>query len=139
MRPVVGRLSVEKGCERIRLTILPAGLAFFFTFMTVTEGGGRRAILKKFEEVYLPALKANFLVWPMVQFINFRMMPIRFQIVSSRPRLPLNVLADTLAAVCFDHWYLLDSLPVHDELIGRIGRQPQLTTLNDGGSICMWC
>jgi len=58
----------------------PIGLACFFTFMTVAEGGGKRAIQKKFQDVYVPALKANFLVWPAVQIINFRLMPIQFQI-----------------------------------------------------------
>lgn len=52
--------------------------------MTVCEGGGRRAIARKFQDVYVPALKANFIVWPAVQLINFRIMPIQFQIVSSR-------------------------------------------------------
>ena len=60
-----------------------AALACFFTFMTVCEGGGRRAITRKFQDVYVPALKANFIVWPAVQLINFRIMPIQFQIVSS--------------------------------------------------------
>jgi hypothetical protein len=50
--------------------------------MTVTEGGGRRAIIKKFEDVYLGALKANFMVWPAVQILNFRLIPRQFQIVS---------------------------------------------------------
>ncbi|KAK4634410.1 hypothetical protein CLAFUW4_00070 [Fulvia fulva] len=58
----------------------PVGLAAFFTFMTVAEGGGRRAVTKKFQDVYLPALKANFLVWPLVQVLNFRVIPIQFQI-----------------------------------------------------------
>jgi hypothetical protein len=58
------------------------GLGCFFTFMTVCEGGGKRAIQRKFQDVYVPALKANFLVWPAVQLINFRVMPIQFQIVS---------------------------------------------------------
>jgi hypothetical protein len=58
------------------------GLGCFFTFMTICEGGGRRAIAHKFQDVYVPALKANFIVWPAVQMINFRMMPIQFQIVS---------------------------------------------------------
>ena len=58
------------------------GLGCFFTFMTVCEGGGRRAITRKFQDVYVPALKANFIVWPAVQLINFRVMPIQFQIVS---------------------------------------------------------
>jgi len=63
-----------------QLIFSPCSLAFFFTFMTVTEGGGRRAIRQKFEDVYLPALKANFLVWPAVQFLNFRIMPRPYQI-----------------------------------------------------------
>lgn len=59
----------------------PAGLAAFFTYMTIAEGGGRRAVQRKFQDVYIPALKANFLIWPTVQIINFRVMPIQFQIV----------------------------------------------------------
>ena len=58
------------------------GLGLFFTFMTVAEGGGRKAVTKKFQDVYVPTLKANYLVWPAVQLINFRLMPMQFQIVS---------------------------------------------------------
>ena len=59
------------------------GLAAFFTFMTVTEGGGRRAVTRKFQDVYLPALKANFMLWPAAQILNFRVIPLPLQIVSS--------------------------------------------------------
>lgn len=58
------------------------GLACFFTFMTVAEGGGKRALTRKFQDVYLPTLKANFVLWPAVQILNFRVVPIQFQIVS---------------------------------------------------------
>ena len=58
-----------------------SGLACFFTFMTVAEGGGKRAVVRKFQDVYVPALKANYMVWPAVQILNFRVMPIQFQIV----------------------------------------------------------
>lgn len=51
--------------------------------MTVTEGGGRRAVARKFQDVYLPALKANFMLWPLVQILNFRVIPLQFQIVST--------------------------------------------------------
>jgi hypothetical protein len=61
------------------------GLACFFTFMTIAEGGGKRAITKKFQDVYVPALKANYLVWPAVQMLNFRVIPLQFQIVRSFP------------------------------------------------------
>ena len=63
--------------------LIVTGLAWFFIFMTVAEGGGRRAIVRKFQDVYLPALKANFMLWPAVQMLNFRVIPIQFQIVSN--------------------------------------------------------
>lgn len=77
---LVGGFAEEAGASS--LLTLSAGLGAFFTFMTVTEGGDRKAITKKFQDVYIPTLKANYLVWPAVQMINFRLMPIQFQIVS---------------------------------------------------------
>lgn len=65
-----------------KTALMDLGMACFFTFMTVTEGGGRRAVTRKFQEVYLPALKANFMLWPAVQILNFRIIPLQFQIVS---------------------------------------------------------
>lgn len=54
--------------------------------MTIAEGGGKRALGRKFQDVYMPTLKANFMLWPAVQVLNFRVVPIQFQIVSlSRP------------------------------------------------------
>ena len=49
--------------------------------MTVAEGGGKRAVARKFQDIYIPALKANYIVWPAVQIINFRLLPIQLQIV----------------------------------------------------------
>lgn len=57
------------------------GIGFFFTFMTIAEGGGKRAVARKFQDVYLPTLKANFVLWPAVQILNFRVIPIQFQLV----------------------------------------------------------
>lgn len=64
---------------------VPRGIATFFTVMTIAEGGGRRAVSHKLRDMYLPTLKANFMVWPLVQIINFRIMPIQFQLVSPSP------------------------------------------------------
>ncbi|KAJ5279869.1 hypothetical protein N7478_005241 [Penicillium angulare] len=58
----------------------PFGLACFFTYMTIAEGGGKRALTQKLRDVYLPTLKANFVLWPAVQILNFRVIPIQFQI-----------------------------------------------------------
>ncbi|KAH8665767.1 hypothetical protein BGZ60DRAFT_55082 [Tricladium varicosporioides] len=63
-----------------QLIFAPVGIALFFTVMTVAEGGGRRAVSHKLRDMYLPTLKANFMVWPLVQIINFRLMPIQFQL-----------------------------------------------------------
>ncbi|KAF2484344.1 hypothetical protein BDY17DRAFT_295469 [Neohortaea acidophila] len=58
----------------------PVGLAAFFSFITIAEGGGKRALAQKFQEVYIPALKANYIVWPAVQLFNFGVVPIQLQI-----------------------------------------------------------
>lgn len=63
-----------------QLIFAPIGIGCFFTVMTIAEGGGRRAVTHKLRDMYLPTLKANFMVWPMVQIINFRIMPIQFQL-----------------------------------------------------------
>ncbi|KAI9894339.1 MAG: hypothetical protein M1814_003095 [Vezdaea aestivalis] len=65
---------------QIRNTHPQTGLACFFTFMTIAEGGGRRAVARKFQEVYLPALKANYILWPAVQMLNLGIIPIQFQL-----------------------------------------------------------
>jgi hypothetical protein len=85
----------------------PAGLAAFFTFMTIAEGGGKRAVQRKFQDVYVPALKANYMVWPAVQIINFRVMPIQYQIVCS------SAIPDetTIADICDSLLCLLLVLP----------------------------
>ena len=69
--------------------------------MTVTEGGGRRAVVRKFQEVYLPALKANFMLWPAVQILNFRVIPLQFQIVGSRNLIEARTHTDYLFSLLF--------------------------------------
>lgn len=65
-----------------QLIFAPFGIACFFTVMTIAEGGGRRAVAHKLRDMYIPTLKANFMIWPAVQVINFRLMPVQFQLVS---------------------------------------------------------
>ena len=116
LRPAYFRtrwLVINYPNEGIRADIV-IGLACFFTFMTVTEGGGRRAVARKFQDVYLPALKANFMLWPMVQILNFRVIPLQFQIVSTGTILPMTGLTKH-PAVCFDRWYCVDSISLTDQ------------------------
>ena len=76
MTPVFKRTACDQ------LIFAPFGLSCFYAFMTIAEGGGAKAISRKFQDIYLPTLKANWMVWPAVQIINFRFMPLQFQIVS---------------------------------------------------------
>lgn len=112
-----GTSSALKRVAFDQLLFSPVGLAIFFTFMTVAEGGGKRAVTRKFQDLYVPALKANYLVWPAVQMLNFRVIPLQFQIVSTI--LPCGVFAivDMLStALRFDYRYCLDGVPVpHDQ------------------------
>lgn len=83
------------------------GLSCFYTFMTVAEGGGSKAVRRKFEDAYLPTLKANWLIWPAVQLINFKFMPLQFQIVRRLERVPFErTFADCHASLLSRQWEL---------------------------------
>lgn len=66
-----------------QLIFAPLGVGCFFTAMTLAEGGGRREVGHKLRDMYVPTLKANYMVWPAVQVVNFRLMPVQFQLVST--------------------------------------------------------
>lgn len=68
-----------------QLVYAPFGVALFFVTMTIAEGGRRRAVTSKLRDMYVPTLKANYLVWPAVQIVNFRLMPVMFQLVCPCP------------------------------------------------------
>ncbi|RMZ78906.1 hypothetical protein DV737_g3698, partial [Chaetothyriales sp. CBS 132003] len=72
--PALQRVAMDQ------LIFAPVGLAVFFTFMTVAEGGGRKHVVKKFQDIYMPTLRANYLLWPAVQILNFRIIPLPLQI-----------------------------------------------------------
>jgi hypothetical protein len=86
--------------------------------MTVAEGGGKRAVQKKFQDIYVPALKANWIVWPTVQVINFRVMPIQYQIVRVAHS-HLFLLLTSLPAFRLHRRYRMDCIPFPYELRRR--------------------
>lgn len=59
---------------------LRPGLLGFFSFLTYAEGLGTSVLKEKLRDVYVPTLKANYMLWPMVQLINFRVVPTPYQI-----------------------------------------------------------
>ncbi|CAK7269373.1 hypothetical protein SEPCBS119000_003535 [Sporothrix epigloea] len=82
--PIVpGMSAVGPTFKRVamdQLIFAPLGIAWFFTVMTVTEGGGRVAVQTKLHDMFVSTLKANFTIWPAVQLINFRLMPVPLQL-----------------------------------------------------------
>ena len=48
--------------------------------MGVMEGHSPQAIRTKFGNLYLPAIKANWSIWPLIQFTNFRFMPLPYRV-----------------------------------------------------------
>jgi hypothetical protein len=87
-----------------------SGIATFFTVMTIAEGGGRRAVSHKLRDMYLPTLKANFMVWPLVQIINFRLMPLQFQLVGIYKSLHMSFMLMFITALRIIRWYCLDGI-----------------------------
>lgn len=53
-------------------------LFVFLSTMSILEGGSPK---EKLEKSYLPGLKANWLVWPAVQAINFTLVPLHHRVL----------------------------------------------------------
>ncbi|KND92023.1 Protein sym1 [Tolypocladium ophioglossoides CBS 100239] len=81
--PVTKTSALGPAMKRVvfdQLVYAPFSIGLFFVTMTVAEGGGRRAVTNKLRDMYVPTLKANYVVWPAVQIVNFRLMPVMFQL-----------------------------------------------------------
>ncbi|KAK9370055.1 hypothetical protein V1509DRAFT_561672 [Lipomyces kononenkoae] len=58
----------------------PICLAGFFAFISFVEGGGMKAVEHKLSTLFIPTLKSNYMVWPAAMIINFRLIPLHFQL-----------------------------------------------------------
>ncbi|WVR07909.1 hypothetical protein IAU60_004952 [Kwoniella sp. DSM 27419] len=58
----------------------PFGMCLFVGTMGVMEGRTSDEISQKFSDMYMPALIANWKVWPLIQTINFKLMPIQYRV-----------------------------------------------------------
>lgn len=78
-------LSKMSKTPRLALIESNVGVLAFFVAMTIAEGGGKRAVSAKLRDMYFRTLMTSYLVWPAVQIVNFRFMPLQLQLVSCRP------------------------------------------------------
>ncbi|KAF9975985.1 hypothetical protein BGZ73_000150 [Actinomortierella ambigua] len=74
LQPALRRMLADQ------ILFAPVGLAMLFTALTVLEGGGAKEIHEKLNESYPAALKANYTIWPIVQLVNFSIMPLQFRL-----------------------------------------------------------
>ncbi|CAG8516322.1 2704_t:CDS:1 [Paraglomus occultum] len=74
MSAVAKRVAVDQ------IFFAPFGLALFFCAMGAMEGHSVDKIKEKFRVSFVPALKANYCLWPLAQVINFRFMPLRYRV-----------------------------------------------------------
>ncbi|KAG2171520.1 hypothetical protein INT43_008246 [Umbelopsis isabellina] len=58
----------------------PMSLSLFFTVMGLVETGSIEGVQAKFKDAYLPAIKANYQLWPAVQLINFKFVPLPYRL-----------------------------------------------------------
>ncbi|KAF9107028.1 hypothetical protein BGX27_008920 [Mortierella sp. AM989] len=58
----------------------PVGLVLIFSGLTLLESGGLQDIKDKLSNTYLSTLKANYMVWPVVQLVNFSVMPLQLRL-----------------------------------------------------------
>ncbi|ORZ02679.1 hypothetical protein BCR43DRAFT_481978 [Syncephalastrum racemosum] len=70
----IKRMAVDQ------LVFAPSSLVVFFTTMGFIESRSWEGVREKFRDAYTPALIANYKVWPVVQFINFKFMPLPYRL-----------------------------------------------------------
>ncbi|KAK4170339.1 hypothetical protein QBC43DRAFT_305931 [Cladorrhinum sp. PSN259] len=71
-RTMLARVAADQGL------FAPVFIGLFLSSMAVLEGGSPAAKLK---ESYVPALSANYMIWPFVQMVNFKFIPLQHRLV----------------------------------------------------------
>ncbi|KAK3984875.1 hypothetical protein QBC44DRAFT_7437 [Cladorrhinum sp. PSN332] len=71
-RTILARVAADQGL------FAPVFIGVFLSSMAVLEGGSPAA---KLSESYFPALSANYMIWPFVQMVNFKFVPLQHRLV----------------------------------------------------------
>ncbi|PWZ03792.1 hypothetical protein BCV70DRAFT_197987 [Testicularia cyperi] len=78
-----GKVSLRALGKRVamdQIVFAPFGLALFTGVMGALERQSVQGVQDKFGEMYIPALLANWQIWPLVQLVNFRYMPLKYRV-----------------------------------------------------------
>ncbi|KAK4046821.1 hypothetical protein OIV83_005817 [Microbotryomycetes sp. JL201] len=82
-RSTQGDVSVAALAKRVaadQLGMAPVGLFIFLFSMGTLEGLDGAQLKEKFRQNYFPILLVNWQVWPILQLINFRFVPLKFRV-----------------------------------------------------------
>lgn len=69
-------LLARVGLDQLLFT--PTNLALFLSSMALMEGGSPR---EKLSTTYLGALQSNWMIWPAVQVVNFKFVPLQHRVL----------------------------------------------------------
>jgi protein Mpv17 len=58
----------------------PSQLALFIGSMGYMEGRDSAHVRDKYRDMFGPAIRANWQVWPLAQLVNFRYMPLPYRV-----------------------------------------------------------
>ena len=74
-RPIAIKFALDR-------VLMPAPfLLLLFTSQTYMNGGNYTDLKNRLEKNYVDALKLNFLVWPVASLVNFRFIPLHYQVL----------------------------------------------------------
>ncbi|KAH8652123.1 hypothetical protein BX600DRAFT_402552 [Xylariales sp. PMI_506] len=69
---IITRVACDQGL------FAPTAIGFFLSSMAAMEGGSPK---EKLEKSYLPALQTNYMIWPFVQLVNFKFIPLNYRVL----------------------------------------------------------
>ncbi|CDZ97346.1 Peroxisomal membrane protein MPV17 and related proteins [Phaffia rhodozyma] len=79
-KPKVSLAALGKRVFADQIVMAPIGLVLFIGTMGALEGKSIDEIGNKYKEMFGPAIVANWSVWPAIQLINFRYMPLAYRV-----------------------------------------------------------
>ncbi|KAI3428656.1 hypothetical protein D9Q98_007479 [Chlorella vulgaris] len=107
----------------------PVHVAGYFTHMTLCEGGTLDDVRTKLRRDFWPTFSAELAVWPVVQAVNFKLVPVQFQLMV------VNVF--TILDSCFMSWARANDgwFPrLFPGLAAQLGVQPHLAAASSGAA-----
>ncbi len=69
---ILARVAMDQGL------FAPTFIGIFLSSMAVLEGNSPQ---EKLQKNYFSALSANYMIWPAVQFVNFKFVPLQYRVL----------------------------------------------------------